>query len=436
MNRKASPAIRRSGKIDIDLPGRQMLDNEIPVYVVCSGIQAVTKLEFSFPYSSRGFQELFPNPLVPRFSAEMLTEGTQSYTSEQIADTLDYYSAEIEKDTDRDKINISISCLNRHLEKILPLLREIIYYPSFPAENLKLLTDIKRQQFILNNEKVNFVAKHNFMRLIYGDGHEYGRTTEAEHFEGLSTEELFRFHSRYFNTTNGAFIIVSGNPEANIVTQLNKYFGTFIQQESHKEGNKERKAVVVSPSNEYIEKKTAVQSAVRIGRVMFNYSHPCYYDFKILNSILGGYFGSRLMTNIREDKGYTYGIGSNLISLRSSGYFFISSQIGVEVCDLAIDEIYKEMERLQQEQVTPEELELVRNYMFGNFLRSIDGPFAYADMCRILIEHKLDREYFQRYMERIENITAAEIMETAQKYLNTSDMSRIVVGKINNNHKS
>ena len=163
--------------------------------------------------------------------------------------------------------------------------------------------------------------------------------------------------------------------------------------------------------------------------MLFNYTHKDYYAFKILNTVLGGYFGSRLMSNIREDKGYTYGIGSNLISLYNSGYFFISSQIGVEYCRMAISEIYKEIKRLQEEKVNASELELVKNYILGSFLRSIDGPFALAEMSRILIEYNLDNNYFSDYTDRINSITPDEIMDTAQKYLQTDTMLELVVGK-------
>jgi predicted Zn-dependent peptidase len=158
-------------------------------------------------------------------------------------------------------------------------------------------------------------------------------------------------------------------------------------------------------------------------------THKDFHSLTVLNTILGGYFGSRLMTNIREDKGYTYGIGSGMIPLKKAGYFFISTEVGVEVCNKAIDEIYIEINRLRNESISEKELILVKNYMIGSFLRSIDGPFALANRFKSIMEYDLDYSYYDDYISTIKNIKASDLLNLANKYLDPNSMTEVVAGK-------
>ena len=437
LNRKQAPGIRNIEKFKLALPDKTSLDNGIPIYIINAGEQEVVKLEFIFNAGIRSnFNSKFTSPLIPKLTLEMLTEGTDNYTSEQIADNLDYYSAFLDNDCGRDNATLNVTCLNKHLENILPVIREMLIFPTIPTSNFQLLVSNKRQHFILNNEKVNYIAKQKFKQLLYGKSSPYGIITKIEDFDMIDREHLADFHKQFYKGLNDLSIIVSGKPDKNILSILNKHFGNVksaISDQQSAISNQQSTISSQQNSKMFIEKPNAVQSAVRIGKVLssnqpLNYSHPDYYSFKVLNSILGGYFGSRLMSNIREDKGYTYGIGSNIISLYNSAYFFITSQIGVENVNIAISEIYKEIERLQNEKVSEKELDLVRNYMQGNLLRSMDGPFAIAEMCKILIEYNLEDDYFEKYIDRIQNISSQELMQTAQKYLQPDTMTEIIVG--------
>ncbi len=426
IDRKVPIENKEINRIDLVFPEKNQLDNGIPVYIISSGLQELVKIEFILNAGSR-YQTF---PLVAKFTAAMLTEGTENYSAEKIADIIDYYGAEIDQDCERDKVTITLTVLNKHLDKVLPVLYEILLKPAFRQNELSLLIQNKKQQFVLNNEKVAYLAKQKFRELLYGSNHPYGYNPKYDDFDIISREKLIAFHKDYYSSSN-CWILVSGMPDKNLINQLNKYFG-------HTVGNKTKASPeyqVTKQSDKsdnlinLIYKENAVQSALRIGKVLFNYTHPDYYGFRVLNTILGGYFGSRLMSNLREDKGYTYGINAGLVSLKDSGYFFIGSQVGVEVCDKAIKEIYKEIKRLQQESVPDSELELVKNYMQGSFLRSMDGPFAQADMVKTLIEFNLNDDYYNKYIQKIKNITSEEIKIIAQKYLQKDDMYEIVAGK-------
>jgi predicted Zn-dependent peptidase len=167
---------------------------------------------------------------------------------------------------------------------------------------------------------------------------------------------------------------------------------------------------------------------VRIGSTTINKRHSDYPGLKVLDSILGGYFGSRLMKNIREEKGYTYGISSSISSLDLSGYKVISTDVSHKNCQKTIDEILKEIKVLQNVPVKKEEMAVVRNYMSGEMLRMFDGPFALAESFRSAWEFGLDNSYYHRLAEKIKTITPDEIIELARTYYKIDDLYEITVG--------
>ncbi|MCF8335900.1 MAG: insulinase family protein, partial [Bacteroidales bacterium] len=171
------------------------------------------------------------------------------------------------------------------------------------------------------------------------------------------------------------------------------------------------------------------QSALRIGIIIFGKHHPDFPGLKVVNNILGGYFGSRLMKKIREEKGYTYGIHSLLVPMVNEGYFVIASEVGTDVCRDAIAAIYEEVKKIRNEKVGQEELNMVKNYMLGQFLRAFDGPLPTSATYLSLMELRLKEDYYQKMVDTINRITAEDIRELANKYLNEEDMIRSIAGK-------
>ena len=226
---------------------------------------------------------------------------------------------------------------------------------------------------------------------------------------------------------------MAGKVEEDMLVLLDNYFGGDDWNNASSSDSFAANLSVIEPNeingSELILKKDAVQSAIRIGKVLFNKKHPDFQSLQILNTLFGGYFGSRLMSNIREDKGYTYGIGSGIVSLQNSGYFFISTEVGVDVCKDALNEIYFEMNRLREELVSENELQLVKNYLLGTFLRSVDGPFAMAEKFKGIMEYNLDYDYFDNYIATIRSISASKLRNLANTYLDKNSMIELVVGK-------
>ena len=179
----------------------------------------------------------------------------------------------------------------------------------------------------------------------------------------------------------------------------------------------------------FTEQDSAMQSSIKMGKVLIQRTHPDYYKMRVLITIFGGYFGSRLMSNIREDKGYTYGISSGIASYPDAGVFVVSTEAAYEYAEDIIKEVYNEMKTLQTELVPGSELGMVRNYMLGEMCRSYEGPFSLSDAWMFIQTSHLSDSYFEESLKAVQNVTAEELRTLAQKYFNQENMIEVVAGK-------
>jgi zinc protease len=398
------------------------LTNGIPVFTIEAGTEDIMRLEFVF----RAGQVKEYMPLLASTSNMMLSEGSENYTSEELNRLLDFYGVFLNQSAEKDSAGIILFFLNKHIEKVLEFSREILYRPAFPEAELNSLMRKRHRWYLVNREKVQNLAIDNFFESLFGKNHPYGYQITEQDFENLKSSQLFDFHRRYYTPENMA-IIISGKIHERTIELLNFYFGGMDVKPVLKENN----SVAFNGSNVkkiHITKPGTVQNAIRIGSATINKRHPDYVGLKVVDSILGGYFGSRLMKNIREEKGYTYGISSSLSSLDLSGYKVISTEVGQKYYQKTIDEIYKEIKILQNIPVTNEEMAVVRNYMSGEMVRMFDGPFALAESFKSAWEFGLDTSYYYRLAEKIKTIDADEIIRLAKTYYNLSDLYEVTVG--------
>jgi len=424
LDRTQSPEYRRIEHIDLVKAEEKQLSNNIPVYVVNAGTQDLLKIEFIF--EAGVWQQNYP--LVAYASNQMLDEGTKQRSAEKIAESIDYYGAFLETEISMDYAYVSLYVLSKHLKSVLPLVEDIIKNPVFPVNEFRTFVQNKKQHLLVEEQKVEPIARKKFKELLFGEKHPYGHSITSADYDNLKTGDLADFHRKFYCAEN-CKIIIAGKVSQGAIDSINGHFGGKDWQLNSKKGPATRVIQPVSGAQkQLIAKKDAVQSALRIGKLMFNKTHPDYLPMQVLNTVLGGYFGSRLMANIREDKGYTYGIGSSIVSLKNGGYFSIASEVGVDVCSRAVDEIFFEIKRLREETIPPEELELVKSYMLGIFLRSIDGPFALADKFKGIMEYGLGYDYYENQINTIKNISAKELKDLANTYFREDSMTELVVG--------
>lgn len=425
LNRIEAPAFKAIENFELLKAEAQTLSNKIPVYSVNAGTQELVKIEFVF--SAGVWNQTLS--LQASCTNAMLDEGTTTRTAAELADSIDYYGAYLELDVNQDWASITLYTLNKHLENVLPYIEDVIKNPIFPENEFNILIQNKHQQYLVDNEKVGHVARTRFSGIIFDKKSPYSYTLEDADFKKINRNHLIEFYKKNYNPGN-CQIILSGKLSNSLIPLLDKHFGgADWKLETPEIKNSIPLFNASTEKKHFILKDDAVQSAIRVGRILFNKTHNDYHGMKVLNTILGGYFGSRLMNNIREDKGYTYGIGSRLVSLKNAGYFFISTEVGAKVTNDALKEIYIEIKKLQTELVSANELELVKNYILGDFLRSIDGPFALADKFKKIMLYNIDYDYYNNFVKTVKSITAEQLNALANTYLNENDLTELVVGK-------
>ena len=398
------------------------LNNGVPVYLIEAGTEDIMRIEFTF----RAGQVKELKPLLASTCSMMLSEGSQNFSSEELNRLLDYYGVFLNQSAEKDSAGIILFFLSKHIEKVLELSREILFRPAFPEPELNALMKKRLSWYLVNREKVQNLAIDQFFQSLFGKNHPYGYQIQTQDFENINSALLIDFHSKYYSPDNMA-VIISGKIHYKTLGLLNSYFGSIVSKEINFEdsvnllkGEKVKKV--------HINKPGTVQSAIKIGSSTINKRHSDYPGLKILDSILGGYFGSRLMKNIREKKGYTYGISSSLTSLDLAGYKVISTEVGRKNCQNTIDEIYREIKLLQSVPVKKEEMSVVCNYMSGEMVRMFDGPFALAESFKSAWEFGLDNTYYYRLADKIKTINRDEIIDLAGTYYNIDDLYEITVG--------
>ena len=427
IDRVTQPDFKQVDKIKFSEPNLFELSNGVKVYTINAGSQDVLEIDFLFE-AGTWFQD---KKLIASFTNQMLTEGTSKLASSQIHEKLDYYGAFLGQNVDEHQAEITLFTLNRYLSETLTILEDLIKNPIFPEKELEVIRLSNKQGFLVNREKVSKKASNQFAKVIFGEKHPYGKRAELEDYDIVNTSHLKEFHKKYY-TPDRMTIVAAGKITDDLIEQLENTFGNGKQQQTVDNDVSSFEFEVSPQKKHFIEKENAVQSAIRIGFRTINQSHPDFCGLMVLNTILGGYFGSRLMSNIREDKGYTYGISSHIVSQRETGYFIIASETGTEVCRAAIDEIYKEIKRLRTEKIEDSELQLVQNYLLGDVLRGFDGPFKLSEAFKNLLSSNLDYSFYENYIETIKTISAEKLMELANKYLQENDMYEVVAGKLIN----
>lgn len=424
MNRNTPPEITNTSELPLELKSCRnfKLDNGVEVYLFEGGSQEVLSLDWVFD-AGNCYEE---KNLVSATTSYLLRCGTKNMNAFSINETFEQYGAFLKRDSRSEIATLSVHALSRHIEHLLPTVQEILQESVFPETELDIHRQNSLQQLRINLRKCDFVANRLLDTYIYGEQHPYGRFSKEEDYLALTREDCVAHYNRFYK--NGSFkIFGAGWLPANIDELLNKYFG----QHSFNPNTVAAEKYTLNPAT---EKKyrvnndpNGVQGAIRLARPFTNRHDPDFPGLMVLNNIWGGYFGSRLMSNIREDKGYTYGIYSYLQNQVRQTALMVSTEAGRDVCEATISEVYKEMELLRTELVDEEELLLVRNYMAGQLLSDLDGPFQLIGRWKTYILNNLGVDYFNNYVRVLKTIGPEEIRELARKYLNPEDYYELVV---------
>ncbi len=424
LNRTTAPHIHDAIDFEFKLPAinSTALRNGLPLYWIDAGVQEVAQIDWVFPagiwYENDGS--------VAHAAAGLLKNGTSRHTSEQISEALEFYGAQLKVNPGNDLSTVTLYCLTKHLPSLLPMVYEILTDAIYPQHELEIYTNNVIQRLLVNLRQCEFVANQRIDATLFGENHPYGRFSKQEKIANLNRESLLSFYKRHYDLSR-AKIFMGGKVGNKEVQLLNDIFGSYnssaqpLQVPSFDvQSSTERIHHISNDPN-------GVQGAIRIGRLFPNRHHPDYSPMVVLNTLFGGYFGSRLMSNIREDKGYTYGIYSSMSPDFNGGSLVIQTETGRAVTEDAVKEIYKEMDLICAEKADDEEILLVKNYLLGSLLGDLDGPFSILARWRSLINNGFNENKFYENINIYKNITAGELRDLAGKYFNKKDYYEIVV---------
>jgi predicted Zn-dependent peptidase len=422
LERKKSPPIVDAVNFHLQLRPCQRftLKNGAEVYAIDAGAEEVMMIEWVF-FAGNWFEE---QNVVAATTNFLLRNGTTGKTAFQINEHFEYFGSYLNRSCYNETATVTLHCLTKHIKELLPAVRELLTDSIMPEEELAIYQQNMKQKLKVSLQKSDFVAGRLIDSYLYGKQHPYGKFSTAEDIDALKREPLLAFYKKFYQQ-GSVILFVAGKLPDNLESMLNDQFGDLAN------GKASLSDIPLKPSAEKKIRVTndpnGVQGSIRIARPFPNRHHPDFQKAQVLNSLFGGFFGSRLMSNIREDKGYTYGIHSYMHNHIRHSAWTITTEAGRGVCEAAIKEVYKEMKDLREELVEEEELLLVRNYMMGGILGELDGPFQIIARWKNIVLNDLTEKYFYDSINTIKTVSAEELQQLAQKYLNPEEFYELVV---------
>lgn len=391
------------------------------LYTLPGGSEPVLKMEIVF----RAGASYESKPAVAEIMAALLTEGTKRLSSAELAEEMEFLGATIQTRGGVDTIRVRLYTLTKYFPRMLGLIREIIEEPAFSDDELKVFIRNKIERLQIDLKKNEILAYRNLTESIFGEGHPYGKNHLPADYENINREDLVSHHERYLHPSD-AMIFLSGSFGPGEIESIYTLLGSWERKDPKKplpsiaEASPKTGKIVIDGPQKH-------QAAIRIGRRLFPETHADYNGLYMLNTILGGYFGSRLMNEIRENQGLTYGIYSSIDTFVQDGCFYISTETTVEQVDKMLVAIEGEVAKLRTQLIPNEELTMARNYLMGHLMTQLDGPIPCLDFIKTYkIEGIADSRFFE-LIQTIQTITPEELQSLAVSYLDLSEWVTIVV---------
>ena len=423
LNRQLPPPTHPLATISLPRPLVSHLPNGIRLHQLANEAQPVLRLQVVLPAGKRHE----PAPGLAQLTARMLTEGTATRTARQLADEVAFFGASLECEAGPDRATLTLYCLVRHLPSLLPLVQEVLAAPTFPEAELALMQTRMGQNMQVERRKTSFRATEEFNRQLFGETDPYGHPFEEAAFARLTAADARAFHAAAYQPDQ-AEVFLSGDVAASAAA-VAEALGAWQST-----GRPAPLPAAPAPPATYPTGLVAVpvagslQASLRVGRRWPALSDAQTPELLLLVKILGGYFGSRLMRNIREDKGFTYGIHASVVPREQGTALVIGTDVNGEQTAATRHEIELELRRLQDEPLADDELEIVKNYTLGKLLGETATVFEQADKYRHLVLQDLRPDYYEQLTQRTQATTAAELQALARTYLSPAAMLTVVAG--------
>ncbi|WBO84639.1 M16 family metallopeptidase [Hymenobacter yonginensis] len=422
LDRQVAPPVQPLASVTLPAADVFSLPNGARLHVMRNDAQPVVRLQVVVP-AGKWYE---PAPGVSLLTARMLLEGTTTRTARQIADEVAFYGASLECEQSFDRATLTLYCLTRHLPRLLPLVQDVLTNPTFPATELELLKNRTIQNVRVERQKTSYLAAERFSHNLYGATHPYGSTFNEQLFATVAQDALQAFHrANYSLDKTEVFLCGDVAPaDQNLVSDL---LGN-AQPSAVPLSARETLPLANQPAHDYVTVPDSIQAALRIGRPWPALTHPDTHKLQVLVKVLGGYFGSRLMKNIREDKGFTYGIYSSIGPREHATSFVIGTDVNANSANAAIREVHHELQVLQNELIPADELQTVKNYMTGKFANELSTVFEQCDKYKNIVFLNLPATYYSNFIEQVNQVTAEKLLTLSQHYLSPADMIEVVAG--------
>ncbi len=399
------------------------LPNGIDLYILHDPSQEVFRLDINF--EAGAFYQ--PQPLIATTTLNMLNEGTLLHSSSELAEIFDYYGAYVDFSNGQHKAEASLFSLTKYASQTIRLLGEMLMQSCFPENELEIYLDNKRQHFLTEKQKTGWLARKKLAELLFGPFHPYANAVHTDDYGKVTRDLLLQYYQQRINARH-CTTLLTGNITDTIRQQTEQIFSQ-LPQPSDTPATPDYNFEPAEAGYYHVQKDDAVQSSIRIAHKGINLRDEDYAGFLLLNTVIGGYFGSRLMSNIRESKGYTYGIHSFNVSLPLYSYWCVATDVNREYTQATIEEVRKEIRKIQTETIPEEELSLVKNYLYGDLLRELDGVFAQSDGLKQKLLYGTDNNFYLQIIRKIKNYTAAELQDIANKHLHPDQLYIVTAGE-------
>lgn len=387
--------------------------------LIASDLHSVLRLDFVFPAG----KVTEKHSGVSYFTGTMLEKGTRHRSAQAVSEHLDYYSAHLDVSSGQDRVIVSLYCLSANLGQVLPLVLEILTEPSFPDEELQLAASIYSDDLRVNMEKTSWLATNRIREMVFGH-HPYGATATLADVQAIQRDWLNHHFNQHYIPSH---VVVAGSIQDSDLKSLDD----FLCRRFPGPGRiSTASAAVPEPflpqPQERQERTNAVQCSIRFGRRAIDRSATDYPALLLADHILGGFFGSRLMKNIREEKGLTYGIYSSVQQLEHASMITIGAEVNKENLELALQEIRSEMSGMHS--ISTGELSTARHHFIGSLQNDVTTIFASSEKIRFLRINRLPKDYFADLIGKIDRLTAEEVQAAADRYFNPESFTVTVAG--------
>ena len=492
MSLRTTPPTIQATSFALRRPEEHFLPGGTPLYIIEAPGTGALRLDVVFPAG----KQHETHPLQSYYASQMLRYGCQGYTAAEFAERIDYYGAGLRSSVFMNRTCISLVTLKKHFASTVELMRRMLATPAYDEERLRIRCDADKAQLRVNLQKGSFVAMRTLRQSIYGNQHPCGTLVTPDDYDTLTSQHLRDYYDRYLSkgpcrlylsgdvdddtlavlqsqlstvnsqrstvnsqqstdngqlsTDNGQQSTVNGqlsivNYDTSYQDSLQKATSCYSSEKlkfhpsqptllSRRRQSSSRldSALAVLRNCQLLSLPGAVQDSIRIGCPMMDIGHPDYAPMRVLATVLGGYFGSRLMQNVREEKGYTYDIGAHFVTAIPQTLFCIYCEAQAGKAREVIDEVCKEMHRLQTELIPDDELRMVRNYMAGDLCRNYETAFDLIDAYLFEERLALPATHFDQVFDAVQTVSPQRLRQLAQQYLRPEMMHAVVVSNEEN----